>query len=210
MLLNLLSKIPSSERVEKLFKTLRFMLWNLFELVLFVFLMIEIVYQHVPRVWGAPISSGDSIEEPATPIQPVEPQQPDKKRRKPKNSQPPVIRVANKPSRVRWQPINLVAAKTVIDIDAPPPIDLVSIDYTSVIFPFDPGPPKPRHNAVIRVVTAPFRSIRTGARKIGEIFRADRGNARSTNNELYMKAGEPSLASNPSVSEASAGSAPMP
>src|SRR5260370_39015522 len=175
-------KLPSVEQVEKIFKVIRFILWNLLELVLLITAMIAIggeALSHVPafRVWlnpppvlGAP--APPSSPNKATP--PAEPPEPERQpQKKPKCS--PIVRVALQRKPVELPVINRVSVEAVVEIEPPPPIDIARTEYANPIIPFELEAPKPRHNAAIRMLKATVRAIEAIARKIRAAFRDNKG-----------------------------------
>ncbi len=177
-----LVKLPSVEQVEKIFKVVRFILWNCLELVLLMTAMTAIAGQaltdvpafrewlhHQPLKAPAPPSAPPDSATP--PAEAPEPQRQPERTLKPI----PIVRVARQRRPMTLPAINRITAESVIDIDPPVPRDIARTEYAGPIMPLGPEVPKPRHNAAIRAITAPVRGVEAIARKIRTAFRDNTG-----------------------------------
>jgi len=174
--------LPAVEQVEERFKRMRFLLWNVFELLLLLTAMTAIgreALRHVPMFPGEatpPAIMGTPRDNPAEeqtrPAIPLEPQQPQENRRNRKRNQsrPHIVRVFDPPSVMQVPILNRASTESFVNIETPPHIDSVRTEYSIAGIPFGLEKPKPRQHIAVRALKVPVRSMKAIARKMKDVF----------------------------------------
>ena len=181
----LLSKLPAVEEVEKPFKAVRFILWNLFELLLLVIAMIAIgceALTHIPpfRSWFNPptvISASppppSSTGKPILPILPPQdqsqmPLQKPRRHRRPCLQAIPIAMLPNR-TEVPDTDVVYIAVQAGLDMNAP---EYVSADTPSAADSSgEVTTTKRQPNRVIRAIKLPVRGVKFVAGGITKLFR---------------------------------------
>lgn len=182
-----LTRLPSPDQVERPFKTVKLILWNLFELVLLVIAMVAIgaeAIKHIPpfsnlydppTVIGAPLAPRPSPSESpvsATPImqdETVVPRPKNKVKRRVYNRSLPIALELVVPSRpTSPMRVDCPNDSPALNAVAPLAAQQPPIEYPPVPEQMD----KPKSKLFVRVVTAPTHAIRWFARGVAAGFRS--------------------------------------